>query len=105
MTGLDEGTKATLQVLGQVALRLAEGQSVEKDWLIEQFADNRAGGSTGKLLTVAEACARLRISRSNLYNLIHQRELATVKIGRRRFVPAGETDRYIQQLIRIGGQQ
>ncbi len=39
------------------------------------------------LLTVSEASAVLRISRWKLYDLIRSRQIATVKIGRRRFVP------------------
>lgn len=34
-----------------------------------------------QLLTVKEACARLRISRATLYNLVKQGKLAFVKIG------------------------
>lgn len=39
------------------------------------------------LLTVPEACERLRISRWMLYELIRSRQLTTVKLGSRRLVP------------------
>ena len=40
------------------------------------------------LLTVDEACQLLRIGRWMLYRLIQTRRLETVKIGRRRLIPA-----------------
>ena len=40
------------------------------------------------VLTVDEAAERLRVSRWTLYNLIRSNQLRTVKIGRRRLVPA-----------------
>ncbi|RNL84314.1 helix-turn-helix domain-containing protein [Halostreptopolyspora alba] len=40
------------------------------------------------VLTVDEAAARLRVSRWTLYNLIRSGQLRTIKIGRRRLVPA-----------------
>lgn len=50
------------------------------------------------LLTVPEAAARLRISRWSLYQLINQGALTSVKIGRRRLVPALALERYVQAL-------
>ncbi|MFC5754683.1 helix-turn-helix domain-containing protein [Actinomadura rugatobispora] len=43
---------------------------------------------TELVLTVDEAAERLRVSRWTLYNLIRSNQLRTVKIGRRRLVPA-----------------
>lgn len=40
------------------------------------------------VLTVPEAARALKISRWSIYQLIRTRRLATVKIGRRRLVPA-----------------
>jgi len=40
------------------------------------------------VLTVDEAAERLRVSRWTLYGLIRSGRLRTVKIGRRRLVPA-----------------
>jgi excisionase family DNA binding protein len=40
------------------------------------------------LFTIDEAAARLRVSRWSVYNLIRSGQLSTVKIGRRRLVPA-----------------
>lgn len=39
------------------------------------------------LLTVAEACASLRVSKWTLYQLIRSRQLETVRIRRRRLIP------------------
>jgi excisionase family DNA binding protein len=49
---------------------------------------HRATSNPPLLLTVVEACEVLRISRWSLYRLIHNRQLATVKIGSRRLIPA-----------------
>jgi excisionase family DNA binding protein len=49
-------------------------------------ADGHNTGSP-QLLTVAEACAELRISKWSLYQLIRSRQLVTIKIGSRRVVP------------------
>ena len=40
------------------------------------------------LYTVDEAAAWLRVSRWTVYNLIRSGQLQTIKIGRRRLVPA-----------------
>jgi len=53
---------------------------------------------TTRLLTVAEACARLRISKSALYDLIRSGRLATIRIGRRRLIPATALDVLIERL-------
>ena len=50
------------------------------------------------LLTVPEACAVLRISRWMLYRLIQTRQLNTVKLGRRRLVPAAEVRALLDRL-------
>jgi excisionase family DNA binding protein len=47
----------------------------------------RATGDTADLLTVAEACAELRISKWTLYQFIRTRQLASIKLGRRRVIP------------------
>lgn len=39
------------------------------------------------VLTVAEACDTLRVSRWTLYQLIHSRQLETIRIRRRRLIP------------------
>ncbi|MGW4842749.1 helix-turn-helix domain-containing protein [Nocardia brasiliensis] len=99
---LSPEVRVALRSLGSLALNLAEGQIPDTEWLLRQSALS-TDGATG-LLTVPEACARLRISKSNLYTLIHHRELSTVKIGRRRFVPVEETTRFVQQLTRVRGR-
>lgn len=49
------------------------------------------------LLTVKEACERLRISSWSFYRLIHQRQLTSIRIGRRRFVSTSAIQEFINQ--------
>jgi excisionase family DNA binding protein len=57
----------------------------------------------GRLLTVHEACQHLRISRWMFYRLLQSRQLATIKIGRRRLVPHSAVDHFIQDRLESGG--
>jgi len=50
------------------------------------------------LLTAKEASAALRISSWKLYDLINRRRIDTVKIGRRRLIPADELTKLIDEL-------
>jgi excisionase family DNA binding protein len=50
-----------------------------------------------ELYTVKEACDRLRISPWSLYRLLQQRQLASIRIGRRRFIPAAAIRTFIKQ--------
>ncbi|MCC9308648.1 helix-turn-helix domain-containing protein [Kitasatospora sp. RB6PN24] len=43
--------------------------------------------SDSELLTVPEVMARLKISRSTVYDLIRTRQLASITIGRARRIP------------------
>ena len=55
-----------------------------------------------KLLTVEQAAEELGgVSRSTLYQLIRSGELASVKIGSRRLIPAESITDYVQSL-RVG---
>ena len=55
-----------------------------------------------KLLTVEQAAEQLGgVSRSTLYHLIRTGELASVKIGSRRLIPAEAITDYVQTL-RVG---
>jgi excisionase family DNA binding protein len=47
------------------------------------------------LLSIPQACARLRIKRSFAYLLMGSGELRAIRIGRRRFVTAAEIQRFI----------
>jgi excisionase family DNA binding protein len=53
---------------------------------------------TPKLLTLKEASAALRVSSWTLFNLINRRQLDTIKIGRRRLVPADSITKLIDEL-------
>jgi excisionase family DNA binding protein len=50
------------------------------------------------MLTVAEASAVLRVSRWSLYRLIRSGKLQTIKIGRRRLVPAAALSALVERL-------
>ncbi len=54
------------------------------------------------LFTMAEACSALRVSRWMLYQLIRSRQLTTIKIGRRRFVPRDALEALIERLSNEG---
>jgi excisionase family DNA binding protein len=55
------------------------------DNTITQEAQNIA--TKPAVLTVAEACRELRISKWTLYQLIRSRQLETIRIRRRRLIP------------------
>ena len=54
------------------------------------------------VLTVAEACTVLRISKWTLYELIRSRKLQTVKIGARRVIPMSAVHALLD---RLGGEE
>lgn len=56
------------------------------------------GKDADSLLTVPEACHRLRISRWTLYRLIREDQLQTVKIGTARRVPVAALHQLISEL-------
>lgn len=67
-------------------------------------ADNVPGGFTPLLMTVQEASDALQISRWQLYQLINQRRLNTVKIGRRRFIVPDDLHGLVDELRKKGGE-
>jgi len=50
------------------------------------------------LLTVPQACRQLQISRWMLYQLIHTRQLTTIKLGRRRMIPQAAVTSLVERL-------
>jgi excisionase family DNA binding protein len=50
------------------------------------------------LLTVAEAAAQLRVSKWTLYQLIWSRQLNSIKIRSRRFIPSAELQAFVSRL-------
>jgi excisionase family DNA binding protein len=53
------------------------------------------------VLTIDEAADRLRVSRWTVYNLIRAGRLRSVKIGRRRLVPAAAITECLDQLMEV----
>lgn len=53
-----------------------------------------------ELLTVAEACASLRISRWTFYRLVQNGQLQSVKIGSARRVPVAAVGEFVENLRR-----
>jgi excisionase family DNA binding protein len=54
--------------------------------------------ANNRLLTINEAYAMLRVSKSMIYSLIHDKRLASVKIGRRRLIPFKSLEAYLTEL-------
>ncbi|MFE2728153.1 helix-turn-helix domain-containing protein [Kitasatospora sp. NPDC059327] len=52
-----------------------------------------------ELLTVPEVMARLKISRSTVYDLIRTRRLASITIGRARRIPAHTLTALVHQQL------
>ena len=57
-----------------------------------------ASDAADELLTVAEACAELRVSKWTLYQFIHSRQLASIKIRSRRLIPRSAIRDLIEKL-------
>jgi excisionase family DNA binding protein len=52
--------------------------------------------SDKRLLTIEEAAKELRISRQSLYNLVNNKQLQVVKIGKRTFIDNQDLEQFIQ---------
>jgi len=59
---------------------------------------NNMSGADMRLLSVPEACEQLSIGHCMMYQLIHQKALKTVKIGKRRLVSSRAIDEFINSL-------
>lgn len=57
-----------------------------------------ASHADDELLTVAEACAELRVSKWTLYQYIHSRQLSSVKLRSRRLIPRSAIRELIKKL-------
>ncbi|MCX4097400.1 helix-turn-helix domain-containing protein [Nocardia sp. alder85J] len=102
---LDSAT--ALRVLANTSLRVADGEKIETAWLIQQLKTGTEPGpssAVGSLLTIPEAADQLRLSRWGVYDLLHKKDLLSVKQGRRRFIPSSEIHRYLESLPLTGGQ-
>lgn len=51
------------------------------------------------LLTVEHAAERLSIGRSNMFKLLRTNQIASVRIGQLRRVPASEIEAYVERLM------
>jgi excisionase family DNA binding protein len=56
-------------------------------------------------LSIAETCERLGVGRTTVYELLKAGELDSVKIGRRRLVPASSPAVYLERLAARQRQQ
>jgi len=68
-------------------------RSKRKGFVVEQL-----GNRPRLLLTVEEAADRIGICRSNMFKLIRQGDIKSVKVGRLRRVPPAALEDFIQQL-------
>ena len=66
--------------------------------VLRDALERSKGNEAQAMLTVAEACAHLRISKWTLYRLMQSGKLTSVKIGSRRLVPMRAITKFIQQL-------
>ncbi|MYZ33925.1 MULTISPECIES: helix-turn-helix domain-containing protein [unclassified Streptomyces] len=57
-----------------------------------------AAEGADELLTVAESCAELRVSKWTLYQYIHSRQLASLKIRSRRLIPRSALRALVEKL-------
>ncbi|MEV6871483.1 helix-turn-helix domain-containing protein [Amycolatopsis sp. NPDC051128] len=57
-----------------------------------------AAESSEELLTVAEACAELRVSKGTLYQYIHSRQLASIKLRSRRLISRSAIRALVEKL-------
>lgn len=48
---------------------------------------------------IADACRRLGIKRTKLYQLIADRKIKPIKIGQRTLIPEAELTRYVDELV------
>jgi excisionase family DNA binding protein len=62
---------------------------------IANHPGNNLGRPLPRLLSIKQATYELGISRTSMYELITDRKLRTVKIGRRRFVPREAIEEFI----------
>jgi excisionase family DNA binding protein len=99
---LDAKTRRLLRLLGEAALQLADGHAVDTSQLERFMSAGLPDNAQELLLTVPEACARLRISRWSFYHLLHQNRLRSVMIGRRRYVKHVELNRFVVALSEDG---
>lgn len=66
--------------------------------LREALGKAKDNGPAQALLTVAETCKHLRVSKTKLYELFQSGKLKSVTQGRRRFFTMRAIKQYIQQL-------
>ncbi|WP_163512209.1 helix-turn-helix domain-containing protein [Fodinicola acaciae] len=78
------------------------GSGRDNDDKLKRGGAQPAAAAPRRLLTVTEACEVLRISSWTLYRLIWARQLNTIKIGRRRLIPAVAVDEMLKRLAAEG---
>lgn len=62
--------------------------------------DHLTAGQGEKLAyTVTEACAALGLGRTTLFDLLGRKEILSVKVGRRRLIPADHLHAYMDRLV------
>ncbi len=76
------------------------GPNIEfRDFVLDDIARHRSVAPTKLLLTIAEACQVLAISRSKFYGLLNSGHLPSVHIGRSRRIRI--TD--LEEFVKVGG--
>jgi excisionase family DNA binding protein len=62
-------------------------------------AEAQGGTAPERLMSVVEAAAALGVGRSALYDTIGVGDLRSIKVGRRRLIPASSVDKFIQEAL------
>lgn len=57
------------------------------------------------LLNITEACEKLRIGRTRLYQILNTGQIKAVRMGKRTFIPAVAIDEFINGLQPFKGSQ
>lgn len=57
------------------------------------------------MLTIEDVCAKLQVSRWTINELVRSRQLPSVKIGRRRFIPRRSLQAYEKRLEEDGDER
>lgn len=65
------------------------------DVLLRTMASQRGAEAPNRLLSVREAADYLGVGRTALYGLLASGEVRSMRVGRRRLVPAAAIDEYI----------
>jgi excisionase family DNA binding protein len=68
------------------------------------MSENTNSTVARELVSIKEATFALNLSRTTLYQLIGNKKLVSVTVGRRRFIPRLALNEFVVQLLRMAKQ-